>query len=71
MRLLLIEDDPLISETLLDTLRYAYVIDVAATGTQGEELASINSYDIILLDFTLPDTNGPTAFVDKKSIPLS
>jgi DNA-binding response OmpR family regulator len=60
MRLLLIEDDPLISETLLDTLRYAYVIDVAATGTQGEELASINSYDIILLDFTLPDTNGPT-----------
>jgi DNA-binding response OmpR family regulator len=58
MRLLLIEDDHLISKTLCEALRYAYVIDVAASGKEGEEFAHTNEYDVILLDFNLPDMNG-------------
>ncbi len=33
-------------------------IDVSNTGSDGEEKASINEYDVILLDLNLPDIDG-------------
>jgi len=59
MKLLIIEDD----ENILSLLQRAfnkdsYVIDSAMDGDDGEYLASINSYDVIILDWMLPLKNG-------------
>jgi len=59
MRLLLIEDDAKAARLLAKGLREeGWVVDVAATGEAGEELAGVNVYDAILLDWMLPDTDG-------------
>jgi DNA-binding response OmpR family regulator len=61
MRVLIIEDDPKLSASLVKHLRAErFAVDTAATGTKGEELARVNDYDIILLDIMLPQQDGWT-----------
>ncbi len=59
-RILLIEDDPLQAESSALILRQeGYVVDIAATGTEGLALArGTPAPDVILLDVALPDLNG-------------
>lgn len=38
--------------------KMGFHIDVSNTGSDGEEKASINEYDVILLDLNLPDIDG-------------
>lgn len=59
MKLLLIEDD----ENILSFLKRGfeeegYIIDTATDGEDGEYLASINSYDVIVSDWMLPQKSG-------------
>jgi len=59
MKMLIIEDD----ENILSVLKRAfeeenYIIDSSMDGDEGEYLALTNSYDIILLDWMLPNKNG-------------
>ena len=59
MKLLIIEDD----ENILSLLQRAfsedgYVVDSAMNGEDGEYLALMNSYDVIILDWMLPLKNG-------------
>jgi len=59
MKMLIIEDD----ENILSVLKRgfeeeSYVIDTANTGDDGEYLALTNKYDVILLDWMLPNKNG-------------
>jgi len=59
LKLLIIEDD----ENILSLLQRAfsedgYVVDSAMDGEEGEYLAVMNSYDIIILDWMLPLKNG-------------
>jgi DNA-binding response OmpR family regulator len=59
MRLLLIEDDSKAARVLAKGLREeGWVVDIAATGEAGEDLAGVNTYDAIILDWLLPDTDG-------------
>jgi DNA-binding response OmpR family regulator len=59
MRILLIEDDQEAARLLAQGLREdGWVVDVAHTGESGDELASVNSYDAIVLDWLLPDRDG-------------
>lgn len=59
MRILVVEDEQKISRTVCQALREeAYAVDAAADGEQGEELALINDYDLIILDLMLPKKNG-------------
>lgn len=59
MRLLLVEDDELIVESLVKALTdQHYVIDVASDGQEGRELVETFAYDLLLLDVMLPKLNG-------------
>ena len=61
MRILLVEDDKKIFLSLSKGLKsLGYALDHAVDGEEGEELASINEYDAILLDVMLPNQNGWT-----------
>ncbi|MGF1551662.1 MAG: response regulator transcription factor CtrA [Paracoccaceae bacterium] len=59
MRVLLIEDDPSMSDSIEAMLKRAD-LNVYATdsGEEGVELAKLYDYDLIILDLSLPDMNG-------------
>ncbi|MGD1860527.1 MAG: response regulator [Leptolyngbyaceae cyanobacterium] len=59
MRILLIEDDEIVSRYLKRALElHRYSIEVAADGQTGWDLAAAFDYDLILLDLVLPKVNG-------------
>ncbi|NJO48499.1 MAG: response regulator, partial [Leptolyngbyaceae cyanobacterium RM2_2_4] len=59
MRILLIEDDECIAQTLENVLRNEhYAVDVAVDGQLGWDLVETFSYDLILLDVLLPKLDG-------------
>lgn len=58
MRILLIEDDKQMALTLKENLSNFFVVEIASTGEQGEYQLHITNYDLIILDWALPDTNG-------------
>jgi DNA-binding response OmpR family regulator len=59
MRLLVVEDERKLNNTLCRALREeAYAVDAAFDGDEGEELATINDYDLIILDVLLPKKDG-------------
>lgn len=59
MRLLLVEDNPDVAETLVSYLqRQGFVVDVAGTLTAGRHAIRDNSFDLVLLDRMLPDGDG-------------
>ncbi len=60
MRILIIEDDDLMSKALKERLGSSYAIDLAPTGKRGLELSQVTDYDLILLDLCLPDIHGRT-----------
>jgi DNA-binding response OmpR family regulator len=59
MRILLVEDDTHLAESLSEALiAQRYVVDVAKDGEAGWELVKTFDYDLILLDVTLPKLDG-------------
>src|SRR4051794_41975053 len=59
MRLLVIEDDPVIARVLRRGLtENAYAIDVVDNGERALELANINAYDAMVLDLMIPGADG-------------
>jgi DNA-binding response OmpR family regulator len=58
-RILLIEDDPAIGQSLLDGLKqHGFKADLYKTGSSGVEAAQKNPHHLILLDVRLPDGSG-------------
>jgi two-component system cell cycle response regulator CtrA len=59
MRVLLVEDDPTMSQSIEMMLSSAnMVIDVTDLGEDGLEIGKLYDYDIIILDLMLPDIDG-------------
>lgn len=59
MRLLIVEDERDIQEFLRQALQQAgYRVDVAPDGATAENLATVNAYDILIVDLGLPDQDG-------------
>jgi DNA-binding response OmpR family regulator len=59
MRILLVEDNKRLSNSLRLTLEDdGYAIDTAYDGLDGEEMALMSTYDVIILDVMLPHKNG-------------
>jgi len=59
MRILLIEDDPILRESLRESLQNSgFAVDAAGDGEVGEFLGSTESYDVAVLDLGLPQVPG-------------
>lgn len=59
MKLLIIEDDPILSKNLVKGFeKTGYIAEAALDGRDGEYMASVNEYDLILLDLNLPGVDG-------------
>ncbi len=75
MRLLLVEDDPVISSFVLKGLKEAgFAVDNASNGEDGLHLALVEPYDAVIVDLMLPKLDGLsliTALRDAKpNIPI-
>jgi DNA-binding response OmpR family regulator len=58
-RLLVVEDDPLVSSFLVKGLRAkGYVVDLAEDGVIGTELALAGDFHLVILDMALPKREG-------------
>ena len=59
MRVLLVEDEPRMAQVIMKGLReQSYAVDVANDAQTALYLASVNDYDVIVLDVLLPDRDG-------------
>jgi heavy metal response regulator len=59
MRILIVEDEPRMANVIAKGLReQSYAVDVAPDGINGLYQASINDYDVIVLDVLLPHRDG-------------
>ena len=59
MRVLIVEDEPLLAEAIRDGLRLeAIAADIAGDGDYALELLSVNAYDIAVLDRDIPGPSG-------------
>ena len=59
MRILVIEDERALCETIVRSLkRLAYSVDFCYDGNKANELLGIEKYDLVLLDLNLPGADG-------------
>ena len=58
MRILLIEDEEILSNTIKNILKDEYEIEQAFDGEEGELFAKQDIYDVIILDLMLPIKDG-------------
>lgn len=68
MKMLIVEDDPDICEFIkIGFEADGYAVDTAADGQKGSYAARTNSYDAIILDYSLPIKNGLEVCEDIRS----
>ena len=72
MKVLIVEDSPLLRRSLEEGLRQAgYAVDSAADGRDGLWRAQSGDYDVILLDLMLPVMDGLTVLRELRKQPLA
>jgi DNA-binding response OmpR family regulator len=72
MRILVIEDDRKAARLLAKGLHEErFVVDIAYSGEAGDEMASVNHYDVIVLDWVLPDKDGIAVCQDLRARGIS
>jgi DNA-binding response OmpR family regulator len=65
MRILIVEDEPNLNRGIAVGLKdRGFAVDCAYDGVEGETLARMNEYDVILLDCLLPKRDGLTVCSD-------
>ncbi|HRC85873.1 MAG TPA: response regulator transcription factor [Thermoanaerobaculia bacterium] len=59
MRILVVEDNEALARAILELLEGEnYAVDRAADGVSAAEMADVNSYDLIVLDWSIPPPSG-------------
>lgn len=68
MRLLLVEDDPMIGEAVQDLLRAEhYAVDWVRDGDAADTALRANAYDLVMLDLGLPRRDGIAVLRDLRT----
>ena len=68
MRLLLVEDDPMIGEAVQDLLRAEhYAVDWVRDGDAADTALRANAYDLVMLDLGLPKRDGIAVLRDLRT----
>lgn len=61
MRILIVEDEPKVTRTLVKGLEADhFAVDVAENGEEGLQLSTEIDYDLVILDWNLPKLDGLT-----------
>ena len=61
MKILVVEDEPKLNKGLVTGLQNrGYAVDFAFDGEEGETMARMNGYDLIILDIMMPKRDGLT-----------
>ena len=59
MRVLLVEDDAMLADGLMRSLKQAdYTVDWTADGEEAESILRLQEFDLVVLDLTLPHLDG-------------
>jgi DNA-binding response OmpR family regulator len=59
MRILVVEDEPLLADAVAEGLRHAtHAVDVVYDGSSALERIHVNDYDVVVLDRDLPGVHG-------------
>jgi len=59
MKILVVEDEPKLNKGLVSGLQNrGYAVDYAFDGEEGEKMARLNKYDLIVLDIMMPRRDG-------------
>ena len=59
MRILIVEDDPVLADGLTRSLRAAdYAVDCAVDGSKADHVLAAQNYDLVILDLGLPKLDG-------------
>jgi DNA-binding response OmpR family regulator len=68
MKLLVVEDEEFISESIKCVLQEEFQVDVSMNGEEGLFLAKQDIYDLIILDLMLPDMDGFSILKNLKEV---
>jgi DNA-binding response OmpR family regulator len=68
MRILFVEDDQALAITLHKFLREQFDVENAYTGKEALNMIKERPYDLVLLDYTLPDTTAPELYREIQAI---
>jgi DNA-binding response OmpR family regulator len=59
MKILVVEDEPKLNKGLVQGLQNrGYAVDFSFDGEEGEQMARMNEYDVLILDIMLPKRDG-------------
>jgi DNA-binding response OmpR family regulator len=59
MKILFVDDDALLRKIMKENLEAeSYTVDVAPDGKKGSYMARTNHYDLVILDYSMPEKNG-------------
>ncbi|MDE2188823.1 MAG: response regulator transcription factor, partial [Patescibacteria group bacterium] len=68
MKLLLVDDDAELLEIVRDNLQSeGYIVDTASDGRTGSYMARTNHYDLIILDYSMPEKNGAVVTMELRN----
>src|SRR5215216_6442413 len=59
MRILIVEDDPVLADGLTRSLRHSeFAVDCLSDGAEADHVLSAQAYDLVILDLGLPGLDG-------------
>src|SRR5947209_112665 len=68
MRILVTEDDPILADGVVHSLRQSdYLVDWAKTGEEADHHLTERDYDLVILDLGLPRKDGLTVLRDLRA----